>query len=118
MTDKVLLIETSPFIQSQLAPFFRNKGIHLTIASSGIEASTILSKSFPDAIVIELPLPDIEGLSFIRSIRKTRPTIKVMVIASSIDKGLLTELIQLGVKNIFIKPFSIETLLATIQASP
>lgn len=66
---------------------------------------------------MELSLPDTDGLTFAKSIRQARPNIKIMAIASSIDKNTLTELIQMGIKNIFIKPFSIERLFETLQES-
>jgi DNA-binding NtrC family response regulator len=110
MIERVLLIEPSFFVKSQLETILRKRGINVYVASSGKEAIALLSKSFPEAIISEVALPDTEIISFLRSLRHARPNIKQILIANSLDKNMLTDIIQLGIKDIFIKPFCIEQL--------
>ena len=117
MIDRLLLVEPSLFIQSQLVPFLKENGIKAYIAASARDATTLLTNVFPDVIIVELSLPDSDGLTFVKSLQTARPRTRIFIVSHSLDKGTLSELIQLGIKNIFIKPFSIERLLATIQAS-
>jgi two-component system KDP operon response regulator KdpE len=117
MIERVLLIDPSFFIQSQLEPIFRKKGINVYVASSGKDATSLLGKSFPEVIITELSLPDTDGLVYLKNMRQARPNLKYIIIASSIDKNTLTEIISLGIKDVFIKPFSVERLLARITAA-
>ncbi len=115
MLARLLIIDPSYFVQSQLAPYFRKRNLYVQYANTSQEAAAFILKKPPEGIILELSLPDTDGLAFAKAIRQARPNIKVMAIGSMIDKNTLTELIQVGIKNIFIKPFSIERLMETLQ---
>ncbi len=115
MIQRLLILDPSYFIQSQFVPYLRKDDLYVQYARTSQEATAFILKKPPEGIILELSLPDADGLAYAKSIRQSRPNIKVIAIASLINKNTLTELIQMGIKNVFIKPFSVEKLIETLQ---
>lgn len=116
MIERAHLIEPSTFIQQQVESIFRKKGIKTFVSGTGAEAINLLAKTFPEVIILEVDLPDCKGTTLLRSLKKALPNMRFVILASTLDKETLVEIIQMGIKDVFIKPFCVEKLLEKIAA--
>lgn len=64
-----------------------------------------LSSSLPAIILTDLYIPDVEGCSLVRHIRHHYPSIKIIVISAATERGLIKDVLDLGILDYLIKPF-------------
>lgn len=101
---------TSRLIQSQLEPIFKS----VEITYNGVAGLASFLKNSFDIIITDIHMPDMNGIEFITQIRKIDPEIPIVVVTSSDDLKELKELLDLGISRFIQKPFSKNTLIATV----
>jgi two-component system, OmpR family, phosphate regulon response regulator OmpR len=115
MADRLLLVEDDPRLAEMLREYLGQAGFEVTIATLGAAALQRLSEAQFDAIVLDLMLPDMDGLDICRRLRPQNDTPIVMLTArgDAIDRivGL-----ELGADDYLPKPFEPRELLARLRA--
>jgi two-component system, OmpR family, phosphate regulon response regulator OmpR len=115
MADRILLVEDDPRLAEMLQDYLGQAGFEVTVATLGAVALEQLSKTHFDAVVLDLMLPDMDGLDVCRRLRPQSDTPIVMLTArgDAIDRivGL-----ELGADDYLAKPFEPRELLARLRA--
>lgn len=113
---KVLIIDDEPSIRALLRTILTGSGHRVTEAASGPEGLQFATSVTPDVIVLDVMLPGMDGIEVFERLRKADATkgIPVIVVTAS-EHGEDTLRIQVGVSNIFRKPFEPEVLVARIE---
>jgi two-component system KDP operon response regulator KdpE len=112
----VLVVDDDPAIRRTLAITLRARGYEVVAAPNGRSALQIVDESVPDVILLDLGLPDMDGLTVLRRVRSLSrvPIIVVSARTGSIDK---VEALDQGADDFVTKPFSIEELVARVRAA-
>ena len=115
MPTRVLVVDDEPAVTDLLAYNLRKSGYEVLLASDGRQALALASQTTPDLILLDLMIPEIDGLDVCRELRRTSdvPVIMVTALGEEIDRVLGLEL---GADDYICKPFSIRELLARIKA--
>ncbi len=92
------------------------QGYEVLEAANGKSASRLLSQK-PDLIILDLGLPDIEGLDLLQEIRRTNEGIPIIVLSSRGDEGTKVQAFEWGADDYVTKPFGMEELLARMRAA-
>jgi two-component system KDP operon response regulator KdpE len=71
----------------------------------------------PDLVILDLGLPDMQGLQLLRQIRQPRDDLPIVVLSSRGDEVAKVEALDLGADDYVTKPFGMEELLARIRAA-
>jgi two-component system KDP operon response regulator KdpE len=71
----------------------------------------------PDLVILDLGLPDMQGLELLRQIRERREDVPIVVLSSRGDENAKVEALDLGADDYVTKPFGMEELLARIRAA-
>ena len=111
-------MEDEPYIARMLEYNLKKEGFRITIASDGREALRRAEREYPDIILLDLMLPEIDGLEVCRELRRNRDTAGIPVIMLT-AKGRETDKIvglELGADDYITKPFSLGELIARIKA--
>jgi DNA-binding response OmpR family regulator len=115
MVERILLVEDDPRLAEMLSEYLGQAGFHITIAPLGNSALEQLSGAAYDAVVLDLMLPDMDGLDVCRQIRAKADTPVLMLSGrgDAIDRivGL-----ELGADDYLPKPFQPRELLARLRA--
>jgi len=118
MREKILIIEDEPDIIKMLEYNLKKEGFRITSASDGREALRRAEREHPDIIILDLMLPEIDGLEVCKTLKQSSDTADIPVImltakAQETDKivGL-----ELGADDYITKPFSIRELTARVKA--
>jgi CheY-like chemotaxis protein len=118
MPPKVLLVDDDPLIHRLYRPHLERAGYQVVSASSGLQAIELASREVPQVIVMDIMMPEIDGLSAIREIRQDEATknIPVIVITANPQYHLSQQESQRAGASCFLtKPFSPASLLSAIQ---
>lgn len=118
MREKILIVEDEPDIVKMLEYNLKKEGFRITSASDGREALRRVERDRPDIIILDLMLPEIDGLEVCKFLKQSPGTANIPIImltakAQETDKivGL-----ELGADDYITKPFSIRELTARVKA--
>jgi two-component system KDP operon response regulator KdpE len=115
-TTRVLVVDDDPAIVRTLAINLRARDYQVQVAHDGRTALEILTEEPPDVMLLDLGLPDLDGVSVLRRLRafSALPVIVLSARHSSDDK---VEALDLGANDYVTKPFGVEELMARIRAA-
>jgi two-component system KDP operon response regulator KdpE len=116
MTD-LLLVEDDAQLRRALALTLRARGHRVVEAATGAEALGAVERGRADLVILDLGLPDIDGIDVIRAIRSGDQTIPVVVLSARRDQSDKVEALDAGADDYVTKPFGVDELLARIRAS-
>src|SRR5947209_6427637 len=101
---KLLLIEDDVHVAKVLAEAFGADGHETTVMHSGEEGLAYLTRERPDAVVLDVRLPVLNGVAVLRKIRSTDPGLPVIIMTGLATLGEIAEARRLGVTEIIEKP--------------
>jgi DNA-binding response OmpR family regulator len=113
---RVLLIEDEASLRSSYQRFFAGR-YELAFAGSGSEGLAQLRSFGPDVLVLDLRLPDTDGVALLQDIRKTHPTLPVVITTAYMSMEPLMSVLDLEHSAYLIKPFDLNELAARIDAA-
>jgi two-component system phosphate regulon response regulator OmpR len=115
MIERVLLVEDDPRLAEMLLEYLGQAGFGVTVAAQGAHALERLQETEYDAVVLDLMLPDMDGLEVCRRLRAQHDTPVLMLTArgDAIDRIIGLEL---GADDYLPKPFEPRELLARLRA--
>ena len=114
--DKVLLIEDERTIRSFMQAILTANGYDVLMAGTGAMADTMISSHCPDIIILDLGLPDIDGMTILRNVRKWSK-IPILVVSARSHERDKVEALDAGADDYLTKPFGTEELLARIRVA-
>jgi len=111
---KILLVDDDPFIRDAMTLAFKQKKFSLCTAETAEEGLEAMHEETFDIIICDFKLPGISGLMFLKQAVVSQPgSIKLLISAFSSDE-MVSEAYRIGVHDFLQKPFTVETLLATL----
>ena len=116
MNKMILLIEDDPNITDFMEVVFEREQYRLTVAANGMEALTSLQAETFDVILLDLGLPDIDGMDLLKILRK-RMDLPIVVISARKDENEKVAALDLGADDYVTKPFGTNELLARIRTA-
>jgi two-component system KDP operon response regulator KdpE len=114
---RVLVVDDTPAIRRFLRVGLAAQGYLVTEMEKGLPAIDVARRGGADVIVLDLGLPDIDGLDVIRQIRDNGSAVPIVVLSSRGDEAGKVEALDLGADDYVTKPFGIDELLARIRAA-
>jgi two-component system KDP operon response regulator KdpE len=113
---KVLVIDDEPPIRKLLRTGLSTQGYEILEAPSGKTGLELLAQN-PDLIILDLGLPDIQGLELLRMIRGRNEKVPIVVLSSRGDEAGKVQALDLGADDYVTKPFGMDELLARMRAA-
>jgi two-component system KDP operon response regulator KdpE len=113
---KVLVIDAEPPIRKLLRMRLSAQGYDVVEAQNGKIALELLSQS-PALVILDLGLPDIQGVDLLQMIRGRNDSVPVVVLSSSGDEAGKVQALDLGADDYLTKPFGMDELLARVRAA-
>lgn len=110
MKSTVLLIDDEPSVQFGFAAYLNKTGYQVQTAGSITEARNKLVQGSFDIILLDLSLPDGNGLDLIAEVRQNYPEVALVVITGRGDVPVAVKAMQLGADNFLIKPVDMNEL--------
>ena len=101
---KLLLVEDDERVAQVLAEVFGADGHETTVRHTGEDGLAYLAHARPDAVVLDVRLPLINGVAVLRQIRSTDPDLPVIIMTGLATLGEIAEARRLGVTEIIEKP--------------
>ena len=115
MSERVLLVDDEEEFLDIMSERMRNRGMEVVTASSAKEALEKIENDLFDAIILDLMMPDMNGLETIKAIKEKKPELQVILLSgqATLEKGV--EAMKLGALDVVEKPADMETLVEKIK---
>jgi two-component system KDP operon response regulator KdpE len=113
---KILIVDDEPPIRKLLRMGLASQGYEVLEAPNGRTALELLAKK-PALVILDLGLPDIDGLELLRRIRQSQDSLPIVVLSSRGDEAGKVAALDLGADDYVTKPFGMEELLARMRAA-
>ena len=113
---KILVVDDEPPIRKLLRMGLSTQGYEILEAPNGKASLDLLTRN-PDLIILDLGLPDIQGLELLRMIRARNEGVPIVVLSSRGDEVGKVQALDLGADDYVTKPFGMDELLARMRAA-
>lgn len=113
---RVLVVDDEALLADLLSSALRYEGWDVTTATTGLAAVRAAAETGPDVVVLDIMLPDIDGLEVLRRIRKDRPTVPVLFLTARDSVADRVAGLTAGGDDYVTKPFSLEEVVARLRA--
>src|SRR5512139_2080754 len=110
----ILVVDDEPKITQLVSDYLERAGFRVRVAHDGRTALSLARTDKPDLVVLDLGLPQMDGLDFTRELRKTSVIPIIMLTARSDESDKLIGL-ELGADDYITKPFSPKELVARVR---
>lgn len=114
MTAHILIVDDEETVQFLIAFLVQQEGYRSSGAASGEEMHALLRREAFDLIVLDLQLPDEDGLVLARQLRARSP-VPIIVLTATTDKEVLLTALEIGVDDFITKPFEPRELILRIK---
>ncbi len=112
----VLVVEDDESTAMAVAHHLARAGYAVSISKDGLAATTVLKRWRPDALVLDLMLPHVDGWSIIQDVRRWSPDLPIVVMTARPGESERLEALRLGADDLLRKPFSAKELIARLEA--
>ena len=113
--QSILVVEDEPSLAEVVSLYLKRAGFQVQTASDGRQAMNILEKQIPDFVILDLMLPEVDGLSLTRWLRDRSDVPIIMVTARRAEIDRIAGL-ELGADDYVVKPFSPQELVSRVRA--
>ena len=111
----ILYVEDEPDIQANIAEYLGNYFGNIHLASDGKEALDQYNRHHPDVLLLDINLPNLDGLSVAQEVRKHDQAIKIIMLTAFTEKEKLLKATELKLTRYLIKPVAPKNFKETLQ---
>jgi two-component system, OmpR family, KDP operon response regulator KdpE len=114
---RILVLDDEPAIVRFLRASLETRGFVVSTAADAHTALDLIRRDIPDLVVLDLGLPDMDGLDVIGQIRDSGGAVPIIVLSSRANESAKVLALDLGADDYVTKPFGIDELLARIRTA-
>jgi two-component system, OmpR family, response regulator MprA len=111
----ILIVDDEPAVAEMLRDIFVSQGYVVDGASNGGDALMLASLSRPDAVILDIKLPDTSGAEVLARIRALDESIPVVMLSGSDDEDMARSLLKAGAMDYLRKPFQFDQLIQAVS---
>jgi two-component system response regulator MprA len=112
----VLVVDDEPAVREALRRALELEGYSVELAQNGAEALRLVNAIEPDMVVLDVLMPEVDGLAACRRIREEGSRVPVLMLTARAGVGDRVDGLDAGADDYLVKPFALEELLARIRA--
>ncbi len=112
---KILVVDDAAFMRMRCSKLLTENGHEVVEAGTGREAVELYKSSSPDAVLLDITMPDMDGLSALKEIRAHDSDARVAMVTAMGQQSIVMEALQAGAKDFVVKPFDAGRVLAAIE---
>lgn len=111
---KILVVDDAAFMRLKCSKLLTENGHEVVEASTGREAVDLYKSSSPDAVLLDITMPDMDGLSALKEIKSHDVGCKVAMVTAMGQQSIVMEALKIGAKDFVVKPFDADRVLAAV----
>ena len=113
---KILLVDDEERFLSSTAKFLVLNGFSVETAGDGAQALVKCAAQPFEVVVLDIKMPEVNGLDVLRTLRRDHPEIRVLVLSGDADRETIYECMRLGASEFISKPIDLDELMQKLGA--
>ena len=115
--SKILLVDDAAFMRMMVKDTLTKNGYEdLYEAADGLQAVEMYSEINPDLVIMDITMPNMDGLEALKAIKAKDPNAVVVMCSAMGQESMVIEAIKSGAKDFIVKPFKPERILKTVSS--
>jgi two-component system chemotaxis response regulator CheY len=111
---KILVVDDAEFLRVRISKLLTSNGHEVIEADNGVNAVSTYRSGKPDAVLMDITMPEMDGLAALKEIRSGDPNARVVMLTALGQESVVLEAIKAGAKDFVVKPFEPDRVLAAI----
>lgn len=113
--SKVMIVDDAQFMRVRLSKLLAGLGHEVIEAENGEQAVQTYQSATPDAVLMDITMPEKDGLEALTEIRAFDPEAKVIMLTALGQESMVIQAVQAGAKDYMVKPFDRDRVTAALQ---
>lgn len=116
MAKNIMICDDAAFMRMMLKDILTKNGYDVVAeAVDGCDAVKKYGKCAPDLVLMDIAMPEMDGLQALKEIKKADPAARVIMCSAMGQQAMVTEAIQAGAKDFIVKPFQASRVLEAVR---
>ncbi|MGE5620288.1 MAG: response regulator [Sphingomonadaceae bacterium] len=111
----LLVVDDAAFMRMRCSKLLTESGYQVIEAENGAQAVEQYRAHRPDAVLLDITMPEMDGLTALKEIRKLDPNAKVAMVTAMGQQSIVMEALKAGARDFVLKPFQSDRVLATVK---
>jgi two-component system, chemotaxis family, chemotaxis protein CheY len=113
--SKILVVDDAQFMRVRLTKLLCEHGYEVVEAADGEEAVHVYQSIGPDCVVMDITMPQKDGLQALTEIRAGDPNANVIMLTALGQESLVVQAVQAGARDYVVKPYDPDRLISALQ---
>jgi DNA-binding NtrC family response regulator len=112
---KILVVEDDPASLKMMKVLLESEGWEPILAANGLAGLEGAKRELPQAVLLDLGLPDLKGMEVLERLKREQPQVPVLILSGDSELESAVQAIRLGAHNYFLKPINTDQVLAALR---
>jgi two-component system, chemotaxis family, chemotaxis protein CheY len=112
---KILVVDDAAFMRMRCTKMLTEKGFEVVEAGTGREAVEMFKTQKPDAVLLDITMPDMDGLTALKEMKAVDANARVAMVTAMGQQSIVMEALKAGAKDFVVKPFEADRIMQAIQ---
>jgi two-component system, chemotaxis family, chemotaxis protein CheY len=111
----ILIVDDAEFLRVRISKMLVGEGFEVTEAENGLKAIESYKSKKPDLVLMDVTMPEMDGLTALKELRKIDPNAKVVMLTALGQESVVLEAVKSGAKDFIVKPFDRDRVMSAIN---
>jgi two-component system, chemotaxis family, chemotaxis protein CheY len=112
---KILVVDDAAFMRMRCTKLLADNGFEVAEAADGAEAIERYKEHKPDGVLLDITMPNMDGLSTLKELIKMDPGARIAMVTAMGQQSMVMEALKTGARDFVVKPFDAERVLAAVK---
>jgi two-component system chemotaxis response regulator CheY len=112
---KVMVVDDAAFMRLRACKVLQDNGHEVVQAENGADAVRQYAEHRPDAVLMDITMPEMDGLAALKEIKKIDPAARIAMVTAMGQQAIVMEALRAGAKDFVLKPFQPDRVLGALQ---
>ncbi len=112
---KILVVDDAAFMRMRCKKLLSQSGFEVIEAATGAQAVEVYKEDRPDVVLLDITMPDMDGLTALKELKKFDPEAKIAMVSTMGQQSVVMEALKSGAQDFLVKPFDPDRVLATVR---
>jgi two-component system chemotaxis response regulator CheY len=113
--SKILVVDDAAFMRMRCTKMLADSGFEIAEAADGKQALTKYREFKPDGVLLDITMPELDGLATLKELIKMDPGARVAMVTAMGQQSMVMEALKSGARDFIVKPFEAERVLAAVK---
>jgi two-component system chemotaxis response regulator CheY len=112
---RILVVDDAEFLRVRITKMLVGDGYDVVEADNGVNAISKYQEARPDVVLMDITMPEMDGLTALKQIRAIDPKAKIVMLTALGQESVVLEAIKSGARDFVVKPFERDRVMSAIS---